>query len=307
LDIREVARRADVDVSALDTPDARILRDDVGRLWREAIRLSGDVDLGLHAGEHAVFSANNWLTLLTMTSESFFEGIQAMVPYQHILGHARVVEAERVPTGCKLSFRHVTDGLDILPQEIEFLAVGLLKLAETVCGEPIRCEDVGFRHPCPGDSREHERVFGTSVHFGADEDFLIIPSACAFAPSLHRNPRLRAVFEDAATRRADELRGPFSLHVKVAAYALLAENRCTIENAAHALGMSVRTLQRRLSQEGVAFRGVVRECKLDTAVRCLEAGFTVEKAARRAGFTSRRAFDRAFREWTGTSPMTFVA
>ena len=60
-------------------------------------------------------------------------------------------------------------------------------------------------------------------------------------------------------------------------------------------------------RKGVAFRDVVRECKLDTAVRCLEAGHSPDDAADRAGFSSRRAFDRAFREWTGASPHSFVA
>lgn len=306
LDVAEIARGAEVDLTALSDPNARIARDEVGRLWREAIKLTGDSDLGLHAGEHFVFSANNWITLLVMTSKNFFEGMQATARYQRIIGHGRIVEAERVSNGCQLTIRRVTDGLEILRQEIEFVTVGLLKLAESVRGERIRCEEVAFMHPFPGDSREHERLFRCPVRFGAGQDFLILPEQCAFGPSLHYNPRLRAIVEDAAAAGAAEVEGPFSLDVKVAAYTLLLEKRCTVANVARALHVSTRTLQRRLGEEGVAFRDVVRECKLDTAVRCLEAGHSPNDAAERAGFSSRRAFDRAFKEWTGASPASFV-
>ena len=295
LDLAEIAQGAKVDLTNLSDPNARIARDAVGRLWREAIRLTEDLDLGLHAGERSVFSANNWIALLVMTSKNFFEGMQATARYQRILAHGRIVEAERVPNGCKLTIHRVTDGLEILRQEVEFVAMGLLKFAESVRGEPIRCEEVAFIHPFPGDSREHERLFGCPVRFGAEQDFLVLPEQGAFAPSLHYNPRLRAIIEDGAAAGAAELDGPFSGDVKVAAYTLLLEKRCSVANVARALHMSVRTLQRRLSEEGVAFRDVVRDCKLDTAVRCLEAGHSPDDAAERAGFSSRRAFDRALR------------
>ena len=114
------------------------------------------------------------------------------------------------------------------------------------------------------------------------------------------------MMEDGAAARAAELEGPFSTDVKVAAYTLLLEKQCTVESVARALHVSTRTLQRRLGEEGVAFRDVLRECKLDTAVRCLQAGLSPDDAAERAGFSSRRAFDRAFREWTGVSPASFA-
>ena len=306
LDVAEIARQAQVNIAGLRDPDARIVRDDVGRLWREAIRQTGDLDLGLHAGEHCVFSSNNWATLLILTSKNFFEGIQAVGPYQHVLGHAPAVQAEWVPRGCRLTLHRITDGLEILRQEIEYLATILLGLAVSVCGEPIRCAEVAFKHAFPGDSGEHERIFGCPVQFGAGEDFLIIPERYALAPSLHHNARLHAMMEDGAAARAAELEGPFSTDVKVAAYTLLLEKQCTVENVARALHVSTRTLQRRLGEEGVAFREVLRECKLDTAVRCLQAGLSPEDAAERAGFSSRRAFDRAFREWTGVSPGSFA-
>ena len=306
LDPVEVARQAEVDITALRDPNARISREDVQLLWREAIRQSGDSDLGLHAGERCVFSANNWVTLMILTSKNFFEGIQAVRPYQAVLGHAPVVQPEQVQQGCKLTLLRITDGFGVLRQEMEFLAVILLGLVKSVCGEPVRCAEVAFKHPFPGDSREHERIFGCAVQFGADRDFLIVPEQYAFAPSLHHNPRLYAMMEAGAAARAAELKGPFSTDVKVAAYTLLLENQCTVENVARALRVSTRTLQRRLGEEGVAFRDVLRECKLDTAVRCLQAGLSPDDAAERAGFSSRRAFDRAFREWTGVSPTSFA-
>lgn len=80
----------------------------------------------------------------------------------------------------------------------------------------------------------------------------------------------------------------------------------SLARAAAALGMSSRTLQRRLQQEGTTFRAVLDAIGLERA-RLLQSGVTTARAlAASLGFSEAAAFHRAFKRWTGTTPRKFA-
>ena len=79
-----------------------------------------------------------------------------------------------------------------------------------------------------------------------------------------------------------------------------------IEEVARAVGTSVRSLQRHLSDQRTSFSGEVDLVRRDLALRHVterrlalcEIGFLL-------GYSEPRAFHRAFRRWTGTSPAQY--
>jgi AraC-like DNA-binding protein len=72
------------------------------------------------------------------------------------------------------------------------------------------------------------------------------------------------------------------------------------------LGVSARTLQRRLRESGTSYRGLLGEALRARAERMLlDPGIDVAEVAARLGFTDASNFCRAFRRWTGTSPGEF--
>ena len=81
----------------------------------------------------------------------------------------------------------------------------------------------------------------------------------------------------------------------------------TIERVAPRLGMSVRTLQRRLSEWGHSFEEIVDDTRRDTAIEHLTAGAnSITDTAFRLGYSDLSHFTRAFRRWTAMSPREFV-
>jgi AraC-like DNA-binding protein len=78
--------------------------------------------------------------------------------------------------------------------------------------------------------------------------------------------------------------------------------RLSIDQVAGALQISVRTLRRRLSEDGSSFRALCERIRMDCARRLLEEGMTVAAAAERLGFSDARAFRRAFKRWLGQVP-----
>jgi AraC-like DNA-binding protein len=89
---------------------------------------------------------------------------------------------------------------------------------------------------------------------------------------------------------------------------LLPDERPTIERVAPRLGMSIRTLQRRLRGWEHSFEGILDETRREIAIARLTAGDTsITETAFLLGYSDLSHFTRAFRRWTGTTPREFAA
>nr|MCU0687744.1 helix-turn-helix domain-containing protein [Polyangiaceae bacterium] len=76
--------------------------------------------------------------------------------------------------------------------------------------------------------------------------------------------------------------------------------------AARTLGLSGRTLQRRLAEQGISYHDVLDEARRDAALRMLSSRRrALREAAEAAGFRDEKAFRRAFRRWTGQLPSAY--
>lgn len=81
-----------------------------------------------------------------------------------------------------------------------------------------------------------------------------------------------------------------------------ASSGATQQRVAGELGLSVRTLRRRLDEEGTSYREVVAETYSAVAEELLTAGLSVERVAHRLGYSDASSFTVAFTRWTGTTP-----
>ncbi|MDB5446350.1 MAG: hypothetical protein JWQ97_1667 [Phenylobacterium sp.] len=80
----------------------------------------------------------------------------------------------------------------------------------------------------------------------------------------------------------------------------------TIDEVARRLNMSVRTLQRRLADDGLTFRTVLMRAQTELAKSYLhETSLSIAQIAAQLGYADRTSFDLAFSNWTGISPRKF--
>jgi AraC-like DNA-binding protein len=79
-----------------------------------------------------------------------------------------------------------------------------------------------------------------------------------------------------------------------------------IDGVALAVGMSAKTLERRLADKGRTFSGLIDEIRSGLAKRYLsETDFRLEQIAYLTGYSEPAALVRAFKRWTGTTPMKY--
>ncbi len=114
-------------------------------------------------------------------------------------------------------------------------------------------------------------------------------------PRLHDTLRALADTLDRGAAGTDFERAPLRT--------ALPEGRGDAGSMARALGLSERTLQRRLEETGQTFSGVVDAFRHEEALRLLgDRRLALAEIALRLGFSEQSAFTRAFKRWTGSSP-----
>ena len=154
------------------------------------------------------------------------------------------------------------------------------------------------------------RILGTDVAFGSEVDEIVFPSDAPELPLVNADPRLNKILvevaEDAlrAQRRAVGTNvGPVRILVENAVTSLLPHGGARADMVAKKLGMSERTLARRLAQEGVSFIEIVQQLKATLARHYLEEEtMPVSEIAWLLGFEEPSSFSHACKRWTGKTP-----
>lgn len=165
---------------------------------------------------------------------------------------------------------------------------------------------VDLRHH-PPDLAEHRVFFGCPVYAGADRDALhFAPETLTIATRLADDGLsafLLARLDDLREAEADR---PLEDRVRRVVGDSLCDGAVSKAVVARRLGMSERTLHRRLAERGASFRSVADQARRDAAESLLMGTrHSLAEVAFLTGFSDQTAFQRAFKRWTGQTPAAF--
>jgi AraC-like DNA-binding protein len=307
-DRAELARRAGVDVSALEDQDARIPFSTYVAIMRAGQALSGDAALGLHYGEQVDIAEVSIVGLLSQASRTALEGLQQLNRYVPLIVETDLGEASQ---RFGLAFHGGSVWIvDNRQNPNAFPELTESAFAQLVCGRrrvgpapPLK--SVRFTHADPGYAAEYARIFQAPVIFGADRNAIEV-TAAAEPEFASRLPRY--VF-GVLSQRADALLAELEANTSVRArverllMARLHTGIASMDEVASELGQSRQTLFRRLKAEGATFEKVLDDLRCRLALDYLSARkVSVNETAFLVGFSDPAAFSRAFKRWTGVSP-----
>ncbi len=156
--------------------------------------------------------------------------------------------------------------------------------------------------PCLG---EAAAILGCPVEIGA-RGLLRLDAPTAALRLLSANPLLCAVMDPGGSvgQAADPRAAPLTTRVRRDLLDTIAVSRPGLRASAARLGLSPRTLQRRLAAEGTSFHAVLDAVRADLSRHYLErTGLSVKEIAFVLGFAETASFSRAVRGWHGRSPL----
>jgi AraC-like DNA-binding protein len=190
--------------------------------------------------------------------------------------------------------------------QIEFCMFAALRICRVLTGQNLVPQHFSISHHRSEGTSEMARFVGTKVAFGADTDEFALNIDARELPLIHSDPYLNDLLLKYCEAALAYRRGDLSeLRTKVenAISSLLPHGKVLVEDVARSLGMSERTLARKLSDEGLNFTDILQQLRRDLAVRYLDdRKLHVSKIAWLLGFHEVSAFTHAFKRWTGKTP-----
>ncbi|WP_197356787.1 AraC family transcriptional regulator [Aureliella helgolandensis] len=188
----------------------------------------------------------------------------------------------------------------------ECWAAAYVASARSLMGGHLAPKFVQFAHPAGSSMAAKEAYFGCPVAYDAPQTVV-----CLGHLELHRSSPLHEplLYEQLsfAAGMLEERPHRGAPTVELVGQSIR-RGRFTLNEVARELGMSPRTIQRRLNTEGTEFRTLVDDIRTRMAHVYLRSGsLTVAEVAQRLGFSDARSFRAAYRRWTGRAPRDLQA
>ncbi len=297
-------RACELSAEQVLAPDARVDAAQFAAAWDAAIALSEKPTLALWLAEQIPAGTFGVVEYVCRSADTLGEALRQWVRYLNLLDDA--VEVGLLESGDIAELRVLRESPVPAPASHELcFALLLHRSQELLQGQTLRATRVDFQHPCPADPQVYERWFGAPVRFCAEHTQLVLPRAALGFNLRTTDPALLEIL----SRHARDLQGALpsgsllAEQVRSALQRGLRNNQCSVEDVAKELGLTPRSLQRRLKDEGHGFKELRDEVRSALARRYLESGLSAAEISFLLGFSEPSAFFRAFRRWTGVSPL----
>lgn len=307
LDVGNILSRLGVTSELLQDRNARTPHEAQLLFWQVIEEVSGDADIGLHLGEHMPVYKGQVLQYLFLSSPTFGDGVNRALNYQRLLSDAShasmVVEANQAfITVESLSQRVV--GLRHLA---ECMAIGLIRFFQYVTDGAFKPSHIHFAHAAHSGTKEHERIFGCPVLFDQGENRIYFDRKVLDFPSLHAEPELLQLHEKLASEHVAKLeRQDIVNRVYKVLGEVLETGQVSLEDVATRLGLKARTLRTRLSEAGTNFNQLLADYRCNLAKRLLaRTDESIDEIVYLTGFSEPSTFYRAFKRWTGQTPVEY--
>ena len=304
----QLLRAARLDPRALDSEDGCVPSSEVCRLCELAVDITQDPALGLHWGERLAANTFNPVSHLVAHSTTLRQGLESLSKYHRLLSsqpNFQLVErGDKVTVRC-LGMQDASPRMRRLQSEM--FATGVFRMIRTVSPQA-RPDRVCFDYAVPTYHDEYARVFELTERFDQPFTGVIFDRALMDVASLHSDEDVHNALRMIADRRIVRLTQsvPFSMRVRDHLVKQGPTHRTSMKLVAHSLGLSTRSLRRRLVSEGKSYNAVVNEALATVAQQCLrDKQLTIQETAYEMGFADTSTFYRAFKRWTGMTPSAF--
>jgi AraC-like DNA-binding protein len=303
VDVDHVLQLASVPRSRFREPKARLTTSEFFALWGALERTAGTRDLGLRLGSSAVPHQYDVVSMAALHAPSLGEALKKLARYKRLVCPEQVtIEITQGEARVRFQWDLATGNPpDFL---IDATFTGTLALASRGTNKSITARRIELTRRRADEALLY-RYFGCEVRFDAPVDLLVLDEAALSEPFVTHNSDLLTLMVPQLEVALQERKNERSLadDVRVALSRSMSGDRPSVEKIAKELGMSSRTLQRRLESVGATYQGLLDEVRRESARRLLaKTDIDAEEVAFLLGFEELNSFTRAFHGWEGTTP-----
>ncbi|MFO8142068.1 MAG: AraC family transcriptional regulator [Marinobacter sp.] len=279
--------------------------DHITRLWHGAEQCTGDSGFGLKAGAGVRPASIDVVSFALQSAATLREAIAMVQKYQRLIsdgGRFQMLPGNR---GTWIVYHPRQGRLAFSPHQLEAVLAAVVTFSGWLTGSALQPRRVQFSQARLGPAAGYQAVFACPVAFEQAFSGLLVDNAELDSPLPQSDPGLSKLHEQFSAGRLAAL-GMERLPAPDLRQWLLTRISQKLPrrlDAARALGVSERTLARRLQAQGQTFNGLLDDVRRELALTAV-AGQQQSLAdiAQSLGYAEASTFYRAFHRWTGLPP-----
>lgn len=272
-------------------------------LYRGIAEVSSDPAIGLKLGTEDRMERYDPIAIAAVCTRSLRDSIGRIGRYKQLTCPEKIDLVERSNESA-VRFTWLLAHEEEPAMLVDVCFAWILSIARRGTGRPIQPKRVEFQRP-ERHRAVYEKYFQCPIKFESAKNVFVFNKADMDAPFLTYNADLlAAVAPQLEVELKEQLaEKSFREQVKGTLKRLLAGERPAIEHVARELRLSKRTLQRRLTEDGITFQQLMEEARRELARHyLLHSSLELNETAYLLGYEDANSFFRAFHEWEGTSP-----
>ena len=307
LDRRRLMTAAGLSSAELKDPDGRVPSSKIWKLWQQMIQEVPDAALGLKLGEHQFSPIRYGLVGYTVFySRTVRQALHRLARYSRIIAETVQLRVEERAGKCRVLLESDPQ-FELLRHPIDSRLAHILSTMRTLSGKPVRPSEVELPYRKLKDTSFHRQFFKAPLRFDRSKAALWFHVSDLELPVQHADETLVRYLDQLAEVKLKELGGS-SLTERLGRtlWTELSGGLPPLRRLAELVGMSPRTLQRHLRNEGKTYRSALEEFRREMSVHLMDQRkLAVYEVAFLLGYADPSSFHRAFRRWHRKSPRAY--
>lgn len=308
--VRAIAKTLDISLDTIDLllnsrrADERLPLDVVDSIWEYFSDQCEDEIFGLRAGLSISIGDLDVVGFLLSSSKTFGRSIEDMIKHHSIVSETAHFSFTSSNNDC--SFNYIPHYERARRHRVEASIASTIKFAKWLTGGKFTPLSVSFSHSPPAAScvSEAEKLLGCEITYNERVDATHFDRKQLLLPIKNNNALVHERMLVLANEVMEKLpSSSFSKSVSGLVRQYPSYNKNEI---AKKLFISGRHLNRKLAVEGMSFKQIQNEIRLQLATSWLKSNVHVREIVERFSFCDERSFSKAFKRWSGETPAQFL-
>ncbi|MFA0945251.1 MULTISPECIES: AraC family transcriptional regulator [Pseudomonas syringae group] len=273
-------------------------------LWRSLVDISNDHTIGLRIASGLEGGAMPPAFLAAYHARDFRDALQRVARFKRLCAPEELLLQERNQS-CEIVVNWLhADEREVPSALADATLASLFELGKRGIGQGLTAIAVELMRP-EGSRELYESYYGCKVRFAAKRNCLTLRSSDLDKPFVSYNAELLDILLPELDRRLQKQALSLSLaeQIRWVLRSRLTAGRPDVRSVAAELAMSERSLQRKLTDEGLTFQGLLGETRHQLALEYLaDPTLSLMEVAYMLGYEDQNSFFRSFRQWESSTP-----
>lgn len=272
-------------------------------LWKAIEELAAEPGLAYRLVQDTETAVHPPASLAAFHARDYRDGLFRLARFKRLCTPEKLHIAEKGgECAITVEWLYAAEPVPAIAVDIDFAS--LVELGRRGTGKRLVPRRVEFARTGPK-TDAHRAFFDCPIRYNAPHNLLVLNASDLDRPFPGHNPELLEMLTPALAAALGDLQAQSSIteQVKVVLKRGLASGRPELADVAYDLGVSERTLQRRITEEGTTFRDLLTEARQELSRKLLsDPAADIDEIACLLGYQDTSSFYRAFREWEGVTP-----